>query len=122
MGRTGGSLGVGAGFSARQFVFLGLGVAARSRFAREWVWQRAGDMRPPPGLTPCAERAADKVSTICHDAQAHPRFFLEIFRETDAVIGNGQDALVLRRVEADVDVPGLAVANGVGDRLLGDVV
>ena len=45
-----------------------------------------------------------------------------LFRKTDAVVGDGQDGLIVFLIEADVDMPSLAMTDCVGNRLLRDTV
>src|SRR5208282_2812534 len=81
-----------------------------------------GDARAGSGQTPNVEGRADHVGTVGHDAQSHSLAGACLFGQADAIVGNGQrdDARCL--FEADVDVFGLPMPDGVGDGFLRDAI
>lgn len=70
----------------------------------------------------CGDRQmrAQEAGTIPHDLQAHALEVDRRFGKSDAVVLNAERGRRAVALQADLDVPGARVLEGVGDRLAGD--
>jgi hypothetical protein len=65
-----------------------------------------------------AQTGLDHARPVAHGPQAQP--FVVLLGQTDPVIGDLENNQVVPAVEADLDVPGLAVLEGIGTRFPGN--
>jgi hypothetical protein len=65
-----------------------------------------------------AQTGLDHARPVAHGPQAQP--FLVLLGQTDAVIGDLENNQFVPGIEADLDVRGLAVLDGIGTRFPGN--